>query len=173
MDLSSTKLDAKELASGTHGDSLLDVGECCPFSPMIDDVDKEEDRSCSVISWCLHTDRWSLSAEEGGGRRVDDNKNDVGAKGKDNGRCRRPPRADADEVGMPLLLNGLSSVQSLEQGAHRRHPPPPFAGPDDDRRQEGEQVAGKEAHGSERCYKIRVLWYLRTVLTYQSHVTTL
>jgi hypothetical protein len=49
------------------GDSLLDDGECFPFSPMINGVDEEEDRSCGTSSWSLHTNRWSLRAEEGGG----------------------------------------------------------------------------------------------------------
>ena len=61
---SSTELDADELASRTHssgtkpygdeggshpppppddGDSSLDDGEYCPFSPMINGVDEEED----------------------------------------------------------------------------------------------------------------------------------
>ena len=34
---------------------------------MINGVDEEEDRSCGASSWSLHTDRWSLRAEEGGG----------------------------------------------------------------------------------------------------------
>jgi hypothetical protein len=52
------------------GDSSLDDGECCPFSPMIDSVDEEEDRLCGASSWSLHTDRWSLRVEEGGGGAV-------------------------------------------------------------------------------------------------------
>ena len=89
------------------GDSLLNDGECCPFSPLIDGVDKEEDRLCGASSWSLHTDHWSLRAKEGGSevddhRHVDDDKNDVVARGKEDGIC--------------------------------RHPPPPFAGPDDDDR---------------------------------------
>ena len=88
---SSTELDADELASGTHssgtepyndeggsrpppppddGDLSLNGGKCCPFSPMIDGVDEEEDRLCGTSSWSLHTDHWSLRAEEGGGNDV-------------------------------------------------------------------------------------------------------
>ena len=83
--------------SSDDGDSLLNDGECCPFSPLIDGVDKEEDRLCGASSWSLHTDRWSLRTKEGGGSEVDDHcrvhddKNDVEARGKEDGIRRHPP----------------------------------------------------------------------------------
>ena len=74
-------------------------------------VDEEEDRSCSASSWSLYTNHWSLRAEEGGrvdgddSCRINDDKNDVGARGEDNGQHRHPPRTDADGSS-----NRLSSI---------------------------------------------------------------
>ena len=57
-------------------------------SPLIDSVYDEKDRLCGASSWSLHTNR----------RHVDDNENNVVARGDDNGRRHPPPpRADADE----------------------------------------------------------------------------
>ena len=71
----------------------LDDGECFLFSPMmIDGVHDEEDRLCGASSWSLHTDRWSLRAEEGGGRTATiDN---VVARDDDDGRRHHPPLND-------------------------------------------------------------------------------
>ncbi len=134
---SSTEFDAKELASGTHfsgtepynndggsppppppdgGDSSLDDGECCPFSPMIDGVDEEEDKLCGASSWSLHTDCLSLRTEMGGGAvtiiaALTTMKMTSGRGATTTADATTPP-LDADENGMTLLSNGLSLIRS-------------------------------------------------------------
>jgi hypothetical protein len=147
------------------GDSSLDDGECCPFSPMIVSVDKEEDRSCGARSWSLHTDCWSLSAKEGGAdsdncRRVDDDKNYVRTRGKDSANAAAPPARTRTKTACHRHGTGFcrSDLRNKERagGIH----PPPFTGPNNNDRQRSRAGGGQR---SSRTGAVGRQWRLAVV----------
>ncbi len=123
---------------------------------MIDGVDEEEDRSCGTSSWSLHTDHWSLRAEEGGG-------NDVTASTTTKMTSGRGVMMTADAIAPPMQTRTKTACHRRRTGFRRsdfwnkKHaggiPPPPFVGPNNDDR--SRQRTGDDEKESRRWMKLR------------------